>query len=87
MTHSFPPGAKTVIVSCSRCGDPFRARVADRKRGWGKFCSKSCKTIKQTQRTGYAGPSGHEPGSYLDYLDTVHPGSDEALGQGIHTIR
>lgn len=25
------------------------ARVADRARGWGKFCSKSCKAIKQTQ--------------------------------------
>lgn len=28
------------------------ARVADRKRGWGRFCSKSCKAIKQEQRTG-----------------------------------
>ena len=42
----------TVIVKCARCGDPFVARVADRKRGWGKFCSKSCKAIKQEQRTG-----------------------------------
>lgn len=47
---------ETVIVKCKRCGDPFTARVADRKRGWGKFCSKSCKAINQTQRTGYAGP-------------------------------
>lgn len=47
---------ETVVVKCQRCGDPFAARVADRKRGWGKFCSKSCKAIKQTQRTGYAGP-------------------------------
>lgn len=31
---------------------PFVARVADRKRGWGKFCSKSCKAIKQEARTG-----------------------------------
>jgi endogenous inhibitor of DNA gyrase (YacG/DUF329 family) len=36
------------IVKCKRCGDPFEARVADIKRGWGKFCSKSCKAIKQT---------------------------------------
>lgn len=76
----------TVTVKCKRCGDPFVARVADRNRGWGKFCSKSCKAIKQTQRTGYAGPDLYRDG-YLDYLDTVHPGSDEALGQGIHTIR
>lgn len=41
----------TVTVKC-RCGEMFIARVADRKRGWGKFCSKSCKAIKQEQRTG-----------------------------------
>jgi hypothetical protein len=29
---------------------PFLARVADRNRGWGKYCSKSCKAIKQTQK-------------------------------------
>lgn len=44
-------GAKE-IYRCKSCGDPFRARVADRKRGWARFCSKSCKAIKQTQRTG-----------------------------------
>lgn len=37
-----PRGAK-VEVSCKCCGDKFMARVADRKRGWAKFCSKSCK--------------------------------------------
>lgn len=36
-----------VGVSCACCGNKFEARVADRKRGWGKFCSKSCKAIKQ----------------------------------------
>ena len=43
---------KTVEVNCARCKAPFMARVADRKRGWGRFCSKSCKAIKQEQRTG-----------------------------------
>lgn len=42
----------TVTVKCERCKQPFTARVADRKRGWGRFCSKSCKAIKQEQRTG-----------------------------------
>jgi hypothetical protein len=28
------------------------ARIADRKRGWGKFCSKSCKAVVQEKRTG-----------------------------------
>ena len=37
---------------CKCCGGPFKARAADVKRGWGKFCSKSCKAIKQEQRTG-----------------------------------
>jgi endogenous inhibitor of DNA gyrase (YacG/DUF329 family) len=36
-------------VACQRCKKPFMARVADRNRGWGRFCSKSCKAVKQTQ--------------------------------------
>lgn len=43
-------GAKTE-VKC-RCGTTFLARVADVKRGWGKFCSKSCKAKEQEKRTG-----------------------------------
>lgn len=43
---------KTVECLCQRCKQPFIARVADRKRGWARFCSKSCKAIKQEQRTG-----------------------------------
>lgn len=42
----------TEIYRCKGCGDPFRARVADRKRGWARFCSKSCKAVEQTLRTG-----------------------------------
>lgn len=34
---------------CKCCGCFFIARVADRKRGWAKFCSKSCKAKKQMQ--------------------------------------
>lgn len=48
--------AATATYKCARCKDPFTARVADRKRGWSRFCSKSCKAIKQTQTTGYSGP-------------------------------
>lgn len=32
----------TVEVTCKCCPDKFTARVADRKRGWAQFCSKSC---------------------------------------------
>lgn len=44
----------TVEVKCKNkaCGKVFTARVADRKRGWGRFCSKSCKALVQEKRTG-----------------------------------
>ena len=46
--------AKTgyVWVKCKKCNCDFQARIADRKRGWGKFCSKSCKAKEQEHRTG-----------------------------------
>jgi len=51
MAHQHPIGAKTVVVDCQRCKQPFTACVADRKRGWGKFCSKSCKARRQTEHS------------------------------------
>jgi len=45
-----------VSVKCRNCGNAFNARVADRKRGWGKYCSKSCKATEQTRRTGRGRP-------------------------------
>ncbi len=42
----------TVDVACKWCKATFTARVADRKRGWARFCSKSCKAMKQEKRTG-----------------------------------
>lgn len=61
----------TVEVKCQRCKEPFTARVADRKRGWGKFCSKSCKAIKQSHSIGnpitnYRG-SGVSMETYIEY--------------------
>ncbi|QDH45717.1 hypothetical protein AAM37_gp46 [Pantoea phage vB_PagM_AAM37] len=46
--------ATMVKVKCANksCGSEFMARLADRKRGWGRFCSKSCKAVKQERRTG-----------------------------------
>ena len=44
-------GAK-VTQTCKWCKDPFTARVADVKRGWAKFCSKSCKAKQQEASTG-----------------------------------
>jgi hypothetical protein len=37
-----PPTGAKVMASCERCGREFEARVRDRERGWGRFCSKSC---------------------------------------------
>lgn len=41
-----------VQVKCQCCKNEFIARVADRKRGWAKFCSKSCKAKIQEVQTG-----------------------------------
>ncbi len=49
--------------SCKCCKEPFEAREADRKRGWAKFCSKSCKAKKQEARTG-------QYKAYLERKDT-----------------
>lgn len=37
---------------CKTCKATFSARLADHNRGWAKFCSKSCKAIKQTRTKG-----------------------------------
>ena len=39
-------------TTCKCCKSKFEARVADIKRGWGKYCSKSCKAKKQESNTG-----------------------------------
>lgn len=76
-------GAK-VERKCKGCGRSFLARVADVKRGWGRFCSKSCKAKVQEANTGqYA---KHLHGSQPDDHDTAidaafHPFSSEGLGQ------
>ena len=40
---------------CKCCGTEFMARSADVKRGWARFCSKSCKAREQEKRTGQYG--------------------------------
>lgn len=42
---------KTVEVKCA-CGVTFTARVADRKRGWARSCSKSCAARRSNAQTG-----------------------------------
>lgn len=55
---------------CKCCGDVFIARVADRKRGWAKFCSKSCKAKKQMQT------HGDTRLIYSTYVDDFDPSWD-----------
>jgi len=44
-------GAKvTVICENPACGIQFQARVADRKRGWGKFHNKACAAIVKNSK-------------------------------------
>ena len=33
--------------TCECCRKSFQARTADVNRGWARFCSKSCKAMKQ----------------------------------------
>lgn len=40
----------TVERHCDWCKEPFTARTADVKRGWARFCSKSCKATQQESR-------------------------------------
>lgn len=73
---------KTETYKCKRCREPFVARVADRNRGWARFCSKACKAVKQTQQTTRFGPGFYDDAegySYRRHLLTVHPFSDEAF--------
>lgn len=70
-----------------RCGAAFQAREADVKRGWGKYCSKSCKASAQEARTGqhreynrvrrYAQEYGGQPvfdsrGDYVGFMGIDH---------------
>lgn len=50
-----------ILVKCDNCRVPFYARKSDRARGWGRFCTKSCKATKQEKLTG----------QYRSYLSRV----------------
>jgi len=76
--------AAMVEVKCEWCGKKFRARVADRKRGWGRFCGKTCKAKEQESRTGANAKFQREGRLRLYKLVTYgHPfaSGDEGHGQ------
>lgn len=79
----------TEITCACGCGRKKMVRVADRKRGWGKYFDKSCKARHQESRTGQysrflargKNPENWDEYTYDDYLNELHPFSSEALGQ------
>lgn len=46
------PKAGCVVCNCISCGKEFSARIADRKRGWARSCSKSCAATASNAKTG-----------------------------------
>jgi hypothetical protein len=72
-----------VQVTCEydRCAKLFTARTADRKRGWARFCSKSCKAFVQEKKTGQnaayqARKSAAEQSDYDIGMEAVEAGWD-----------
>ncbi|MFK4823178.1 hypothetical protein ACI0FM_00020 [Paenochrobactrum sp. BZR 588] len=57
-------------VKCQCCKKPFDARTADVNRGWGKFCSKSCKAIRQTKLTGVSGADSKASGMTVKQMQS-----------------
>lgn len=58
----------TVTCGNKKCRKEFQARTADVKRGWGRFCSKSCKAKKQTRDTGISGPDYRATGRAVNEM-------------------
>jgi hypothetical protein len=62
-----------------RCRAKFMARTADVKRGWGRFCSKSCKAAEQEGRT-------HQHANHFERMDDDdfigHPMESGYFGHG-----
>ena len=75
---------KMVEVSCKWCKTPFMARKADVNRGWGKFCSKSCKANEQEKRT-HQNANFKERQRESDYYD-MHEAAlaDSEMGWDAH---
>lgn len=86
---------KMVERKCKCCKNLMSVREADVKRGWGLYCSKSCKAKVQEKKNGQykaylngRGVSNLHPERLKDYAtydddydDDTHPFSSDALGQ------
>jgi len=69
------PKMKEIICKCG-CGRKRLVRVADIKRGWGRFFDKSCKARYQTRLYGSSKRKTH------DIEDDFNPFDSYSLGQG-----
>lgn len=68
-----------VSKKCERCDKDIEVRQADINRGWGRFCSKSCKAKKQAKRQFYT-PGYSRLHDELE--DCGHPLADGWFGHG-----
>lgn len=66
---------------CQCCNIKFMARTADVKRGWAKFCSKSCKAVKQEARTGQYRAYKERTSDDSDHWGHIFASGDEGHGQ------
>lgn len=39
-----------ITTECEHCKGSFNARLADIRRGWGRYCTKTCKAQAQAAR-------------------------------------
>lgn len=77
MSKSTKPRGATETYKCACCGEPFTARVADRARGWARYCSKSCKARRQEARTGqFAARQERQEDGERDTGGNWDPGDD-----------
>ena len=49
---SVPAKVFVVDVNCAVCGTEFKAKAADRRRGWARFCSKTCAAASRRKKRG-----------------------------------
>jgi len=45
-----PTRGTQITTECEHCNGSFKARLADIRRGWGRYCTKTCKAQAQAAR-------------------------------------
>lgn len=61
--------ANPITKPCEACGTDFQAKAADIARGWGRFCSKSCKA-KQPKGKSAGAPQPEPMRAYVEDMAT-----------------